>query len=268
VVRNPNACHFAGCCVIAASLGLGLASRAFADDSLTSLLSATPASNAVDSISLVRRLELQRIAQTVGAQAGLADRSQEILDELKRNAYDLDQKWRFTDLILASGVLPPVITTIRDTADVTSTTMVVQGAVYHIVEPARFVSVPPSWRDWLFTGLNPVKPKLSDYQSSLPRNGKERDYWKEQVAQAYKAGRLQADEIFKLNVARLSRAYTGMRMFYELLAAGRVTAPEVASSTQSVVSKDPSVVVVGQTIFRITAGASFSKESQWKPLAP
>jgi defect-in-organelle-trafficking protein DotC len=243
-------------------------STAYADDSLQTLLSASQQSDLTDSIPYVRRRELQSAAQTVGTQAGLADRSAEILADLKYHEHDLDQKWRFTDLLLSAGVLPPVITTVQDTADVSAAVMVVQGAVYHIEEPARFVSTPPTWRDWLFVGLSTDKPNLADFSGALPRDGTERAYWKELITQAYATGRAQANAVFELDTARLRKAYFGMRLFYELHAAGMVTAPQIASATNAVVSKDPNVVVVGQTIFRITAPSGFAAAKQWKPLAP
>jgi defect-in-organelle-trafficking protein DotC len=249
-------------------LGLSVQNPVRAEDSLPALLSASPTAEASESIPLVRRLELQGAAQAIGAQAGLADRSKEILADLQLHEHELDQKWRFTDLLFSNGVLPPVITKILDATDVASRVMTVQGAVYHIEEPARFVSVPPTWRDWLFTGLTPDKPNVSDYQGSLPRNGSERDYWKEQLSAAYAAGRAQADSIFQTNLARLTKAYGGMRTFYELHAAGMVSLPQIASATDSVVERDPNAVVIGQTVFRITADSSFNKASQWKPLEP
>ncbi len=236
--------------------------------SLDALLDATQQSDPSDSIPFVRRKELQAAAQTLGTQAGLADRSAEILADLKRQALALDQKWRFTDLIFSAGVLPPVITTSEDATDVTATTMVVRGVVYHVEEPARFVSVPPTWRDWLLVGLSIDKPRIADFAGALPRNSDERAYWKELIVQAYAAGRAQADQVFALNIARLKKAYFGMRLFYQLVASGQLSAPTIASSTQSVVSKDPNTVVIGQTVFRITAPASFASTKQWKPLAP
>lgn len=259
---------------VAAAVGsliavVAIPSGAHAEDSLPGLLSASsPASAQSDSIPLVRRIELQGAAQAVGAQAGLADRSKEIITDLKRQEHELDQRWRFTDLLFSNGVLPPVITTMQDTADVAAKTMTVQGAVYHIEEPARFVSVPPTWRDWLLLGLTSDKPDVSQYESSLPRDDKERSYWKEQLSEAYATGRAQADAIFQTNLARLAKAYSGMRLFYELHAQGMVSLPQIASATDAVVSRDPNAVVIGQTVFRITADSSFNKASQWKPLAP
>ncbi|WP_321820756.1 MULTISPECIES: type IV secretory system conjugative DNA transfer family protein [unclassified Burkholderia] len=256
---------------VAASVAFGLAVCAWpvashAEDSLPALLNVSPTSVQSDSIPLIRRIELQGAAQAVGAQAGLADRSKEILADLKYREHDLDQKWRFTDLLFANGVLPPVITTIRDSADVAARVMTVQGVQYRIEEPARFVSVPPTWRDWLFTGLTGGAPEVSQYEGSLPRDEKERVYWKEQLSTAYSAGRAQADAIFQANLARLARAYEGMRRFYQLHAQGMVSLPEIASATDSVV-EDPNSVVIGQTVFRITADSKFTGASSWKPLA-
>jgi defect-in-organelle-trafficking protein DotC len=101
----------------------------------------------------------------------------------------------------------------------------------------------------------------------LPRDEQERAFWRAELSAAYQIGRKQADDIFELNVARLQRTYLGMRRFYDLFARGMVTAPTIVASSSVIDREDPNTIVVGGTVFRITAGTTFVEETQqWVPL--
>lgn len=222
-----------------------------------------------DSIPTVRRTILERAAQTAGMQAGLAAQSASILRELEGRSKELDQKFRFTDLLMSQGVLPPVLSEARDAVAVQATQMQVAGRKYAIEQPARFVSVPPTWRDWLLVGLSGNKaPSPADLRTALPKDDAERGLWQVEVQKAYQEGVAQAQSIFDANLGRLERDYLGMRLFFDLCARRLVSPPIIATSVEGVVSDDPSVVVIGQTVFRITEQASFTKPKKWRPLAP
>ena len=87
------------------------------------------------------------------------------------------------------------------------------------------------------------------------------------MRRGYDEGRKQAMDVFNLNLARLDRTYDGMRRFYDLYKQGRVTAPVIASATSIIDREDPNTVVVGNTVFRITAPTTFVTDTdKWKPL--
>jgi defect-in-organelle-trafficking protein DotC len=239
--------------------------------SLATLLNAD-AGNApaavVARLSPVREAALGDTARALGAQAGMRDRSAQLLAIVKKNSADLDRRYRFSDLLMGAGILPAVISEAHDAVSVDTTVMRIATRIYRIDEPARPVAVAPTWRDWLLVGLDAdSQPRLPSEAQLLPRDDAERAYWRQQINESYQQGRSQADQIYELNLARLERTYLGMRRFYELFARGMVTAPVVVSSFSVINREDPNTVAVGDTVFRITSGTTFvENDRNWKPL--
>src|SRR3546814_156815 len=181
----------------------------------------------------------------------------------------LDKTFRFGDLVIGQGVLPPVIVKTDNAVSVSDNSMRLAGTVYRLVQPARFFSGAPSWRDWLLMGLPLGKdvPTPSLDEQLLPRNAEERAYWKKRVEIAYEIGRRQADEIFRNNLARLEETYNGMRIFFDLYQRKMVSAPYIASSQEIVTQDDPNTMIVGDTTFRITIPSSLDPTvANWKAL--
>ncbi|MGY2488294.1 type IV secretory system conjugative DNA transfer family protein [Cupriavidus sp. CP313] len=220
-------------------------------------------------LSPVRTAALRATAQAIGTQTGMIERAREIGRVIERRQADLDRSFRFGDLVMGQGVLPPVIIKTENARTVSKSAMRVAGAVYKISEPARFQSGSPSWRDWLLMGLPTADemPALPTNEQLLPRDAEERRYWDQQVKAAFEDGRRQAQEIFDNNLANLKQVYLGMRTFYDLYQRGMVSLPEIAR-TQDIVNKDdPNTIVVGDTLFRITVNSDFvTKPDRWVPL--
>lgn len=220
-------------------------------------------------LSPVRTAALRATAQAIGTQTGMIERAREIGRVIDRRQADLDRSFRFGDLVMGQGVLPPVIVKTENARTVSKNAMRVAGAVYKISEPARFQSGSPSWRDWLLMGLPTADdmPALPTNEQLLPRDAEERKYWDQQVKAAFEDGRRQAQEIFDNNLANLKQVYLGMRTFYDLYQRGMVSLPEIAR-TQDIVNKDdPNTIVVGDTLFRITVNSDFvTKSDRWVPL--
>lgn len=220
-------------------------------------------------LSPVRTAALRATAQAIGTQTGMIERAREIGRVIDRRQADLDRSFRFGDLVMGQGVLPPVIVKTENARTVSKNAMRVAGAVYKIAEPARFQSGSPSWRDWLLMGLPTADdmPALPTNEQLLPRDAEERKYWDQQVKAAFEDGRRQAQEIFDNNLANLKQVYLGMRTFYDLYQRGMVSLPEIAR-TQDIVNKDdPNTIVVGDTLFRITVNSDFvTKSERWVPL--
>lgn len=229
---------------------------------------------AAEQLSLVRESALRDTAMTLGARQGLQDRSCAIRKEMDAKRIDLDRRFRFADLMMGRGVLPPVISEARDAVALDATLMRVASRVYTLDEPARIVDIPPTWRDWLLVGLTgdvcgQVVADASGLAAQLkPQNAREEAFFRSVLAQSYAAGVRQADEAFSDNVARLERAYSGMRRYFELYQRGMVSAPVVVASTDVVKRDDPNTLLVGNTIIRITVPVDFVENSErWKPLA-
>lgn len=247
------------------------ASSAQGFDAVREALKAPAAGSA---IPFVRKSVLAESALLVGARSGLSTRSCQLLRVIAEDRALLDRKYRFSDLMMGAGVLPPVIDEARDNVALDAVVMRVAARVYRISEAARLVEVPPTWRDWLMVGLPPdaceFKPAdatASQAAEVLPTNEAERAFWLAESRKAYDAGVAQANDVYDGNLARLDRAYKGMRRYFDLYSAGMVSAPVIVSSTDVVMREDPNTLVVGNTIIRITVPTDFvEKTEKWRPL--
>ena len=220
---------------------------------------------AAAAITPARANVLREAALPLGSHKGLADRSAEISTALDTRAARLDTMYRFGALITRNGVLPPVITEARDAVEASSDQVRRADAMYKIVVPARFASIAPSWRDYLYVGLR-IKAQVDalPFSSMLPKTAAERAYWKQQVELGYQQGRALADQILETNMARLNRDYTGMLRYSELLNRGMVSEPEVAVAPR-VVSGDRNHIDVGDTLYRVTDHGGFVTDpSKWQ----
>lgn len=251
-----------------------LAQSAVTADPVDNIMSAISRNGTTESISVVREAALREAAEAVGARNGLRDKTCAINAEIDRMKSALEVRYRFGDLMMGRGILPPVISEARDSVALDATVMRVASFVYHIDEAARIVDIPPTWRDWLYVGLpvdecaRPTAPSLDISDQLRPRDATETQYFRSVVARAYAAGQQQATEVFRHNLARLERSYMGMRRYFDLYARGMVSAPVIVSSTDIVRRDDPNTLIVGDTLIRITVPADFVEAHQkWKPLA-
>jgi defect-in-organelle-trafficking protein DotC len=224
-------------------------------------------------LALVRETVLRESAAMLGARQGLRDKSCAIRTELTLQGSILDRKFRFNELMMGRGIFPPVISEARDSVSLEQTVMRVATRVYRIDEGARVVDLPPTWRDWLYVGLaaEPCEGPLelpAGSEQLRPQNAQEEAFFRSLLQQGYRLGSQQAADVLQANLARLERAYSGMRRYYDLYARGMVSAPVIVSSTDVVKRDDPNTLVVGNTVIRITVPVDFVENAQrWKPLA-
>lgn len=220
-------------------------------------------------LSPVREAALKSSAQILGTQTGLIEMSSRIKREVESRRVDMEKNFRFGDMVIGQGVLPPVLLHTQNAASIEDGALRLAGAVYQIREPARFFSGAPSWRDWLLMGL-PEKdelPSLPNHEQLLPRDADEKAFWQQEMKSAYNSGVAQAQEIFDHNLSKLEETYTGMRVFYDLYQRGMVSAPIIASTQEIVTQKDANTIIVGDTLFRITMPAEFNiNHEDWKAL--
>ncbi|PCE30069.1 hypothetical protein BZL54_23170 [Burkholderia ubonensis subsp. mesacidophila] len=211
---------------------------------------------AAAAISPARANMLSEAALPLGSHRGLADRSAVLVAELEARASRLDTIYRFNALVMTNGVLPPVISEARDAIEATNDQIRVADRMYKIIAPARFITIAPSWRDYLLVGLR-IKPVQElPFAAVLPKTGAERAYWKEQIMLGYAQGQKLADQILETNRARLDRDYIGMLRYSELLNKGMVSEPSVAVAP-SIVSGDRNQLNVGDTLYRVTDHGGF-----------
>jgi len=221
-------------------------------------------------LSPVREAALRASARTLGAQTGLIEHSKKIVAMVDARREKIEKSFRFGDLVIGAGVLPPVLVHTKNPATVENDVMRLAGSVYQIKQPARFFTGAPSWRDWLLMGLPSEAdvPEIPRDEQLLPRDDDERKFWEQEVVAAYQSGYTQAQEIFDHNLSLLEEVYMGMRTFYDLYQRNMVSAPIIAKSQQIITQDDPNTIVVGDTLFRITIPAQFqTNHEEWKILA-
>jgi defect-in-organelle-trafficking protein DotC len=219
-------------------------------------------------LTLIREIALREAAQTLGVQYGLRDRSREIEAQLQEETAKLDAHYRFGALSLGLGFLPPVISKAIDPRALEGNVIHAAKFVYVIDEPPRAFIVAPTWRDWLYTGLNGnLQPQMPDAKVMYPQDSAETEFYKTTLKQAYEAGRQTATDAFNLNLAQLDRTYDGMRRYYDLVKRGMASAPVIASATQITDTHDPNTMIVGGTVIRVTEQVKFiGQTDKWVPL--
>lgn len=216
----------------------------------------------------LRLRALKASAMGYGTQAGFARRSYEIEQTTQRRSKELSRVYDFCGLMLDRNVVPPVLVESRNALQATGTDLLrLSDATYQIATQAHFATVCPSWRDYLI--------RSAVYQAEgvdialAPRDDAERRYWQAQVREGWKAGVLQAEQVFAANLARLERDYKGMVLYRSLLTRNMVSRPYVAQSNLGVTG-DGNRVVINDRFLRITALPQLDTRSEkWvSPLVP
>lgn len=211
----------------------------------------------------IRLNAIQETALSVGTQGGLAWQSHQLNQALLKQQDYLNQIFNFNALILKKDVLPPVLAEGDYTLNQASPdTLRLADRVYKIVLPPRFVTAPPTWRDYLW--LNFEAPDAPN-ATLLPKSSQEQDIWNKYVQIGWKAGIEQANEIFSANLGRLKRDYTGMILYRKLLDQNMVTPPYVATLNLGVTGNSRYMRINDQ-VLRITAIPQLNTNSKtWKP---
>jgi hypothetical protein len=209
-------------------------------------------------VTLLRPLAIREAAQLVTIQTAIAYRYKQLLDSTERYAPALDTAFDFSPLFMTEGealIQPPVLTrsgaSLRVEKPDTATSA---ETAYELLEPARFVSVVPHWREFLMVGGFPEPEKPNP--AVLPKNEKERAIWRSAVREAWAQGLAEADQLFADNVARMTRQYRGI-MLYHLLTAQRLLSNVGSASASIPMNASDSKLYIGQQVYRITAPSRF-----------
>lgn len=211
------------------------------------------------SITGIRHQALRDASMSVGARGGLAWRAQQINQIISRYDNTLDRIFNFHALLLEHNILPPVLVEGRYTFEQSSPEIIrLADRSYSIIAQARFTSMPPTWRDYLF--LQFTKPEMPD-RSMMPKNDAERKVWDRYVQEGWQAGIDQADSILAENMGRLKRDYQGMVRYRSLLAQNMVSPPYTAEVNLGITGS-PDEMSVNDRIYKITALPGFKYQSQ------
>jgi defect-in-organelle-trafficking protein DotC len=201
-------------------------------------------------LSALRAKSLQDSSMSIGAQGGLAWAASEINVHLNRDSKNLDAIYNFNALVLAHGVMPPVLEAGDFSLNLDDpNTIRVADRTYRIVEQARFATTPPNWREYLLLPYS--KPSLPD-RTLLPKSDEEREVWRAGIQSGWGKGIEQASSIFQQNLARLKRDYRGMLLYRKLLEQNMISPPFVAR-TEMGVTGDGTDMRVNDQVLRIVA---------------
>ena len=210
-------------------------------------------------VSNMRNDALRDTAIAIGAQGGLAWRAERIDCVLKNQQSHLNRIYNFDALVLNKNILPPVLGEGRDAANIANCeTIRTADAVYRIITPPCFVSLAPTWRQYLW--MHYEKPE-NPHASLLPRNRAEAAVWNCFVRQGWTKGVDQANRIFEANLNRLNRDYKGMVLYHKLYAQNMVSAPFVAQADLGVTGDDREMRV-NDRVLRITDTSRLNVNSQ------
>lgn len=214
----------------------------------------------------LRAQQIQEAAAAYGAQAGADARAKDINRIVQERAARYDRAFNFAALMLEPGFLPPVISEGRDAYNQPSADEVrAADRLYRIEFPARLVSVPPSWRDYLPMDLSGVERPSA---AVLPQNREEKNLWNHWAAEGWKRGVLLANNTFEANLARLDRDFHGMIRFKALYEQGVVSKPLLAHSTLGVTGGGDEMAV-NDRISRITEKAQLDPaQARWRRSEP
>lgn len=238
----------------------------YADMSLEALTQLSAQSVPSAAILPARAEILSEAALALGSRKGMAERAAQLINTLEARASHLDRLYRFSVLVMKNGVLPPVITEARHAMQADHEQVRVADRMYRMIVPARLITLPPSWRDYLFLGLRTPSDDRMPLVNVLPKKPTERAYWKEQVLMGYAHGRELADTILQRNWARLDRDYLGMLRYLDLFHKKMVTKPTV-SVAASLVTGDKQQMNVGDTLYRLNEQSAFVNDAKaWQPI--
>ncbi len=213
-------------------------------------------------VSEMRRQALQEIAGALGASGGLSFRTNQIREEVDCYAVELDKLYDFKRMIIDNGVLPPVLTEgLANYAQESTDQVRIADKIYKIEERAKFVSVYPTWRNYLRFSFPSYEMPDAAY---LPKNDAEKAIWDAAVKEGWEKGVKQANEIYETSYAKLDRDYKGMIKYKILLAEGLVT-PTIIGKQNLGITGGGREMSINDQVFRIMDHSSLNpNKAEWK----
>lgn len=216
----------------------------------------------------IRRDAIKEAAISLGARGGLAWRSFAIRKELESRARYLDRVFDFSQLLIAapSGLLiePPIISE-------SINAMLIEGdgqqaavsdRIFHIVNNARIVSTPRTWRTYLEREWGTVEEPPDILR---PEDEEERKIWIELVTKGWEEGVRQANEIFEEDLSILVADYEGMIRYRTLLSQGMVSQPYALQVDRGITGGGEEMRVGDRAVQITGVPELITGSEQWKP---
>ncbi|CAK7025616.1 MAG: hypothetical protein DELT_02570 [Desulfovibrio sp.] len=211
-------------------------------------------------VSLMRPAAIREAAQLVTLQTAIAWRYKQLLDATEGHNGIMDTAFNFAPLLMTQDdalIMPPILT--RGGASMRiedGETATVAKTTYELLEPARYVSTVPTWREFLMADAFP-EPEAPN-PAVLPKNDEERAIWRIAVREAWEQGVAEADQLYADNVSRMVRNYRGVMLYHLLTAQHLLSRVHTASADLGTKTSDSgNKLNIGQTVYRIPA-------PQWK----
>lgn len=213
-------------------------------------------------INEMRKAALSEVAVSLGASAGLTSKTSEIKAVLDKQALYLDKIFDFSRMLVTDGVLAPVLSEgLANYVQENENQVRIADKIYKIESRARFVSVYPTWRDYLQFSFKSFEIPPQGY---LPKNDAEKVFWDEWVKKGWSQGEHQALTIFESSMGRLRRDFTGMIRYKSLTAQGLITKPIIAKANLGITGGG-NEMAINEQVFRIVDhSALIPNKNEWK----
>lgn len=211
-----------------------------------------------------RKKAIYEVGLTYGAQSGLHWKMANISSYLDQEAQKLDQIYNFNFLLMKHNVLPPVVANYGKTYTIESDdTVRLSDYEIKMVKPARFVSVAPSWRNYIY--LSYPKPEAPP-ERLLPQDPDESEIWVEATRKGWEQGVSQAASIFQTGLSRLNQDFQGMVLYKQMYLQNMISAP-YTETTNLGVTGDSSGLRLNDKIIKITRPSLLNPQTnQWYPI--
>ncbi len=213
----------------------------------------------------MRLVAVHEAGVTYGAQNGLVWASSHINRILEQHAIKLDTTFNFHAILLKNNLLPPIVSEGGSSLNMNDGQAIrFADRTYKIEKEARFVSAPPTWRNYLYLNYTHVAQPDT---TLLPRDSlEEKVLWTQGVRQGWHQGIAQAQELFQINLARLQHDYVGMHLYRVLLKKNMISEPYIAKVKLGITGNLKKMRVNDQ-VMRITSKSNLTLDSKkWRPI--
>ena len=218
----------------------------------------------------IRHDAQREAALSYGARGGLAMRTYEIRQRLKRFSDPLDRIYSFRQLLIgAPGGLyiePPIVGEAIDALDIKQEGQhaVIADKILQVTRNARLVPTSREWRAYIEREWE--KPEAPP-DVLLPKGPEERANWEKWVAEGWQNGIKQAEDIFNDDMTRLNNDFTGMVRYRKLLAQAMISQP-VAIMVDRGVSGGGVEMRIGDRAVEITGEPQLLNQARtWQPIS-
>lgn len=211
----------------------------------------------------IRNAAIMDTAIRYGAQSGLAWQAKLISEEIKDYAPQVEQIYNFSALMMPDQVLPPVVLQSHNNLQLDNNdTIRTAQWVVKIEKPARFVTVPPTYRDYLTMNFKP--PELPD-PTLQPQNDKEWVIWNQYVQIGWNEGIQQGNRLFSQALSSMTEDLTGMALYHLLYTQNMISKPYVSSARLGITG-NKNRMSIEDSILKITAhsGLKIKDSDHWK----